>query len=123
MKMTRILVIDDDSEVRSLLRRILERAGYQVAEASDGREGIKICRSEPVRLVITDIIMPEMEGMEVIMALRREFPAIRVIAISGGARIQPHGYLIMAEKLGAHRTFSKPFDRKELLSAVRELMD
>jgi CheY-like chemotaxis protein len=120
--MVRILVIDDDEQMLLMLRTMLERAGYEVLVALDGIRGMKACRSTPVDLVITDIVMPEMEGLEIIMALKREFPSMKIIAVSGGARNKPGDYLRMAAGLGANRTFTKPFDRREMLTAIKELV-
>lgn len=118
----RILVIDDDDQMRVLLRQVMEWAGYEVVEAEDGREGMQIQRRQPVDLVITDLIMPEQEGLETIGLLRKEFPQTRIIAISGGGRIGPEAYLPAAQELGADRVFSKPFDVRELAGAVKELL-
>ena len=121
--MKRILVIDDDVQFRKMLCQTLERAGYEVTEASDGDEGTKLYRQQPVDLVITDIIMPGKEGLETIMELKHDFADIKIIAISGGGRIEPEGYLGSAEKLGAAHTFSKPLDTKQLLETIHELLD
>ena len=118
----RILVIDDDDQMRVLLRQVMEWAGYEVMEAEDGREGMQLQRSDPADLVITDLIMPEQEGLETIGQLRREFPGTKVIAISGGGRIGPEAYLPAAQELGADKVFSKPFDVRELAGAVKELL-
>nr|WP_320009817.1 response regulator [uncultured Desulfobulbus sp.] len=118
----RILVIDDDDQMRVLLRQVMEWAGYEVMEAEDGREGMQLQRSDPADLVITDLIMPEQEGLETIGQLRREFPETKVIAISGGGRIGPEAYLPAAQELGADKVFSKPFDVRELAGAVKELL-
>ena len=120
--MKRILVIDDDIQVRQMLKQILERAGYEVADAPDGKEGIELYRQTPTDLIITDIIMPEKEGIETILELRREFPDVKIIAISGGGRFDPDVYLDAAGKFGVARTFRKPVDRKELLDAIQELL-
>lgn len=118
----RILVIDDDDQMRVLLRQVMEWAGYEVTEAEDGREGMQYQRRQPADLVITDLIMPEQEGMETIRLLKKEFPQTRIIAISGGGRIGPEAYLPAAQELGADRVFSKPFDVRELAGAVKELL-
>ena len=120
--MKRILVIDDDVQFRQMLKQILERAGYEVADAPDGKEGIRLYRQAPTDLIITDIIMPEKEGIETILELRREFPDVKIIAISGGGRFDPGVYLEAAEKFGVARTFGKPVDRKELLDDIQELL-
>ncbi len=119
----RILVIDDDEQMRTLLRQVIEWAGYEVVEAEDGREGMIQQRREPADLVITDLIMPEQEGLETITGLKKEYPDLKIIAISGGGRIGPDAYLPAAKELGADRIFSKPFDVKELAQAVKELLD
>jgi DNA-binding NtrC family response regulator len=118
----RILIIDDEAQIRELLGQMLTREGYDVAYARDGKEGMNACREQSIDLIITDIIMPEKDGIEMILELRHDFPALKVIAISGGGRLGPDGYLEMARKLGAHRTFFKPFNRKEILDAVQELL-
>jgi len=118
-----ILVIDDDESIRLLLRAILEREGYRVLEASDGDKGFKEFKKNPTDLVITDLIMPGKEGIETIRDLRREFPNIKIIAVSGGGRIGPDSYLKMAKGVGALRTLCKPLDRLGLLQAVKEVME
>ena len=118
----RVLVIDDDEQMRKLLRQVMEWAGYEVVEAEDGRAGMKMQRKLQADLVITDLIMPEQEGLETITALKNLYPAVRIIAISGGGRIGPEAYLPAAKELGADRVFSKPFDVKELAHTVKELL-
>ncbi len=119
----RILVIDDDDQMRVLLRQVMEWAGYEVTEATNGRQGMMQQRKNPADLVITDLIMPEQEGLETIGQLRKEFAGIKIIAISGGGRIGPEAYLPAARELGADRVFSKPFDVQELVTSVKELLD
>ena len=121
--MMRILVIDDDDQMRTLLRQVMEWAEYEVVEAADGREGMFKHRKQPVDLVITDLIMPEQEGLETITLLKREYPHVKIIAISGGGRIGPEAYLPAAQELGADKVFSKPFDVRELAEAVKELLN
>jgi YesN/AraC family two-component response regulator len=122
MKMASILIIDDDSQILEMLRQILERERYHVTEASNGKEGLRRYRENPADLIITDIIMPEKEGIEIIIELKRDYPYVKIIAISGGCRIDPEQYLDMAKKLGAQRTFAKPVERKDLLDAVRNIL-
>lgn len=121
--MTRILIIDDEPAVRMTIRQILEHAGYQVAVAENGTAGLAALRAGAVDLVITDIIMPEMEGLETVMAVRQEFPAIKLIAMSGGGRRGNYDYLSAAAKLGAAKVLQKPFNRLTLLDAVRECLE
>lgn len=118
----RILVIDDDSAIRKTVRRILERAGYEVLDAEDGRTGLALARSEQPDLIITDLIMPEVEGIETIQALQEELPDTKIIAMSGGGVMGDSTYLIDAEILGAKRALAKPFTPDELMAAVEELL-
>ena len=94
--MARILVIDDDDQILRTLHQVLEMEGHEVVDASNGKEGIKLFRENGADLIITDIVMPEKEGLETIMELRRDFPDIKVIAISGGGRVDPESYLTLA---------------------------
>ena len=121
--MGRILIIEDDAQIRKMLRRVLEDAGYEVEEAPDGLEGIELYRKKPADLVITDIVMPEKEGLETIIELRREFQDVKIIAISGGGRIRPEPYLQVAEGFGVEHVFTKPFDIRDLLAAVVKLVE
>ena len=117
-----VLIIEDDEFVKNMLRQTFNQAGYEVATASNGRIGIQLFQSEPFDIVITDLIMPDMEGIETITHLRKCNPGVKVIAISGGGRNRPDDYLHLASKLGAVKTFTKPVDRNELLEAVRQLV-
>jgi CheY-like chemotaxis protein len=120
--MPRILIIDDDTQFRLMLRRLLEKEGYEVVEAADGRIGIEMFRLFPSDVVITDIIMPEKEGVETIVSLRKEHPDLKIIAISGGGRNAPGDYLLLAHKLGARVTMEKPLDRTRLLVVLKEMI-
>ncbi len=120
----RILVIEDDAEVREMVCKILNREGYDVLEAGNGKEAFKLLNIEPkLDLVITDIIMPEKEGIETIIELKRDYPHIKILAISGGGKGSAQNYLTIAKKSGADLTLSKPFIKKELLDAVQELLE
>ncbi|MBW2485939.1 MAG: response regulator [Deltaproteobacteria bacterium] len=120
--MARILIIDDESQIRSMLRLMLERVGYEVIEAADGMEGIRQYRDNPADLIITDLIMPNKDGIGMIIELKKEFPQVKIIAMSGGGVNRPEGYLDGAKKLGATRTLTKPIDREEMLNAVKETL-
>jgi len=120
--MKRVLIIDDDDQFREMLRFMVERAGYEVEEAEDGEIGIELQQQSPFDLIITDIIMPNKEGIGTIVELKNDYPELKIIAISGGGRVVPNDYLDIAEKLGAHRTLSKPFERKELIQTIEELI-
>jgi len=121
--MARILIIDDDVKFLKMLRQMLERAGHEVVEAPNGEVGVKLFREERTELIITDIFMPEKEGIEIIRELKREFPTVKIIAISGGGRKGDFSFLEAAETLGADRSFTKPFERQEMLKAIQELVD
>jgi CheY-like chemotaxis protein len=117
--MPSVLVVDDQDQVRQLIRETLEQAGYEVEEARDGKEGLERYRATSPDLVIMDILMPDQDGLEVIMTLRREFPNTRVIAMTGGNdMIGLLNLLDVAKMLGARRTLHKPFELKVLLDAV-----
>jgi two-component system, chemotaxis family, chemotaxis protein CheY len=116
--MSKILVIDDDPTVRKTIGRILDRKGHEVVMAGDGRYGLKLFASEQPDLVITDIIMPEREGLETIRAIQKIAPGAKIIAISGGGRVGNVDFLNMAAKLGAREIIAKPFDPSELTDSV-----
>ncbi|MES2643509.1 MAG: response regulator [Myxococcota bacterium] len=121
--MPRVLVIDDTQDMLDLVQVILEDAGYEVEVASDGKAGLAAQRRSPADLVITDIFMPDQDGLETIVHLRREFPEARILACSGGGRLGvADGYLRTAQHLGADAVLSKPFEQEELLQTVRDLL-
>jgi DNA-binding response OmpR family regulator len=121
--MKSILVIDDEEQLVRMLSTMLEREGYKVVVAQNGKQGMRLFRQEQTDLVITDIFMPEKEGLETIRELRKECPGIKIIAMSGGmARAENFSALPLAEKLGADHTLVKPFGRSELLSLVAECL-
>ena len=121
--MATILVADDDAQIRKLLRTILESNGYQVVEASNGKEAIAAYQTHKPDLVITDIVMPETEGIETIMTLKKKDPAVRIIAISGGGAGAPSSYLQVAQRLGAVQTMEKPLDIKKMVRLVAAFVD
>ena len=117
MTQATILIIEDEEPTRLLLRTMLEAAGHEVREASNGRIGLALYRDRPPDLVITDIRMPEMSGLDLILELTREFLNAKVIAISG-EQGEEH-VLGVAKLLGARQTLHKPFSMEQLLNAVR----
>ncbi len=121
--MKRILIIDDEEPLRRMLRQMLERNGFIVTEASNGAVGLKMHGKEPFDLIITDIFMPEKEGLETIREFRREFPSVKIIAMSGGGKTGELSYLSLATALGASRALAKPFERAQLLAAVTDLLN
>jgi CheY-like chemotaxis protein len=120
--MKRLLLVDDDEPLRRVLGRTLERAGYSVLTAANGAEALKLYQQEPVDLVITDLVMPEKEGFETIMELKRLQRDLKIIAISGGGRGDAGDYLPVARHLGAAKVLAKPFSMEEILQAIRELL-
>ncbi len=123
MKKT-ILIIDDDPYFADMLCEMLHKEGFEVLTAGNGIEGTDIVNQKGVNidLVLTDIIMPDKEGIETIIDLKKHHPGIKIIAMSGGGRIQPHSYLECAKALGAEYTLEKPFLRKELCDAIDNLL-
>lgn len=120
--MTAILVVDDQKELRTVARRVLTEAGYEVAEAEDGDAALAAFRAQPPALVITDIIMPGKAGIEVIATMKRERPEVKVLAISGGGRTHVMDLLAIARKAGADAALEKPFRKSDLLARVAELL-
>lgn len=120
MSVARILIIEDNDSLRRILRTALSNAGYEVTEAGGGTSGLASYRQDPFDVVVTDILMEGIEGLETIRELRRDYPQVKIIAMSGG-RGQSN-YLELAEKLGARRTLEKPFPLDQLVAAVREVL-
>ncbi len=121
--MAKILIIDDDHHILIMTKKMLERAGFEVELASNGNEGLELFERVPVDLVITDIIMPEKEGLETIRVMKRMRPNLKIIAMSGGGKISADNYLDAAKIFGATRILGKPFSQKQMVSAVHELLD
>nr|MEE4269512.1 response regulator [Candidatus Krumholzibacteria bacterium] len=120
--MAGILVIEDDPQVREFLTELLRREGHLVTEAADGRQGIHAYRNNEIDLIITDLFMPVKEGLETIIDLRKEYPDLKIIAISGGNRDGKGDYLRAAQLCGAQHIFHKPFEKNALLAAVNQLL-
>ncbi|MGH7275820.1 MAG: response regulator [Candidatus Rokuibacteriota bacterium] len=120
--MARILVADDREDIREMLRAMLSMAGYDVLVAPDGESALTLMRARPVDLIITDIFMPGKEGIETIIELRRDFPSVKIVAMSGGGQLGGLHYLDDAVKLGAVRSILKPFRVEEILAVVREAL-
>ena len=122
--MSKILVVDDDAQMRSMIVQMLEREGHNVSTANNGKEAVQRFRQGHSDLVVLDILMPEMDGIEATMELKREFPAIRILAMSGGRRaLSPQFNLDSAKVLGVQGTLAKPFTREQLLRAVKLALD
>jgi two-component system response regulator RegX3 len=131
--MAKILIVDDEEHVRASLKQVLERAGYEVAVAATGNEGLELMQREGADLVITDVIMPGIDGITTARKIRERFRNTRIIVISGGGKSAPEpyepdaistrSYLASASSAGADRTLTKPFDRQEILRAVKSLLE
>jgi CheY-like chemotaxis protein len=121
--MARILVIDDDDTVRLSVRLALEDADHLVEDAADGEKGVTMFRENPADLVVTDIFMPEKEGLETIDEIKRLRPETKIIAISGGGRMDPDDYLTIAKSVGADHSLLKPFDIVKLAEVVETLLN
>lgn len=117
-----ILLIEDDDAIRCVLSRTLEHVGYRVTQACHGREGLRFLEHSKFDLVVTDIVMPEMEGIEVLMEIRKRGFAANVLAMSGGGAMGPDNNLHLATLLGAQKTLTKPFTGPEFLAAVNEMI-
>jgi CheY-like chemotaxis protein len=120
--MAKILLVEDEEQVRVMLRTVLETAGHDVQEATNGEEAITKYHQNPADLIVTDIVMPEKEGIETIITLRKSNPELKIIAMSGGGRTSAHDYLHLAKKLGADYTLAKPFLPDQLLESVNQLL-
>lgn len=120
--MARILVIDDEPYILMMLKKMLEKVGHEVDMAINGEEGMELFNKYHADLIITDIVMPEKEGLETIRELKKKHPELKVIAISGGGRVDSKEYLESARLFGASRIFKKPFKQKEIIDAVEELL-
>lgn len=121
--MSYILVVDDDQSVRMMLMQTLMRAGYVVKDAENGDVALDKVHEEYPGLVITDLIMPQKEGIETIYTLRKEYPTLPIIAMSGGGRLQAENYLPLAEKMGVNGTLKKPFNRETFLGLVAQVLE
>jgi CheY-like chemotaxis protein len=119
--MARILIVDDDSRLREATREVLESEGHVVVEASDGGEALRLHSVQPADVVVCDIFMPRQDGIETIRALRRDFPEVKIIAVSGGGYSSAVDVLRMARLIGATEVLSKPFSRAALVGAVERL--
>jgi CheY-like chemotaxis protein len=123
LPMSKILIIDDDPDVRQVMRRVLERRGHSVQEAEDGAIGIALVEAERPDVVVTDLIMPEKEGIETILDLQERFPEVRIVAVSGAEGGAEGGPLLDARLLGAAATLSKPFSVDALVRIVEGVLE
>lgn len=120
--MQKILIIDDDHHILLMIKKMLEKAGFEVDLASNGSKGLELFKKIQADLVITDIIMPEKEGLETIREMKRLKSDLKIIAMSGGGKISADNYLATAKIFGASRVLQKPFSQKVMLDAVNDLL-
>ena len=120
--MAKILLVEDDDLVRDMLTQMLQRASHQVICANNGEEATDILKTETPNIMVTDIIMPKKSGITLISEVKERHPSMEIIAISGGGRLDPTGYLDLSESLGASVSFEKPVDNNALLMAIDLLL-
>jgi DNA-binding NtrC family response regulator len=118
----KILLVDDEEAIRKMVRAVLGNELYEFGEAVNGLEAQALLGKQHFDLIITDVIMPDCDGIELVMAIRRKQPDIKVIVMSGGGRVRAGHYLDLAGKLGAAKVFEKPFDTAALRQTVKELL-
>lgn len=120
--MATILLVEDDDLVRDMLAQVLQRAGHEVKSASNGEDATEILKTIEPNIMVTDIIMPKKSGITLISEVKNKHPNMEIIAISGGGRLDPTGYLDLSESLGATVSFEKPIDKSALLMAIDLLL-
>jgi DNA-binding response OmpR family regulator len=118
-----VLIVEDDKELREMLKMALLRNDFTVFEADNGKTALAGFKPQLTDIVVTDLIMPEEDGLKVVIKLREMKPSIKIIAISGGGKVGPGSYLNLARALGADATYSKPFSINELVSKIKQLLD
>src|SRR3954466_16310145 len=116
--MARILIVDDDDDFREMLRMAATALGHDVSAARDGNEALRLCACESPDLVLTDLVMPEREGLKMIQVLRRDWPQLKIIAMSSGARMNARDLLKVAKLMGAREVLTKPFSIQELTLVI-----
>ena len=119
--MVRVLVIDDNPDIRLTLQWLLESEGFTVVVAANGAEGLRLQKRQPADILVTDVFMPEQDGIETLWKFREEFPEVPIIVMSGGSAARGTDYLAVARQLGARSTLAKPLNPQELLDVVRRL--
>jgi DNA-binding response OmpR family regulator len=120
-KATVVCVIDDDELVRRTISDVLKGAGFETVEAEDGNTGLDLIESSKAGIAVIDIVMPVREGHDVIVDATRRFPALKVLAVSGGGSVEPKEYLELAQQLGAHDVLAKPFRNADLIAKIKNL--
>jgi CheY-like chemotaxis protein len=118
----RVLVVDDHPDLRALVKIVLERAGFEVQVAADGQRALDLQRERPADVLITDIFMPESDGIELIARFKSGFPQVKIIAMSGGGHVSKKDYLPVAKEIGADGVLQKPFAAETLLRMLQDLV-
>lgn len=114
-------MVDDDAQMRKLIRLLLQQAGHRVAEAGDGVEALRYLQRNRVEVVVTDVVMPDMDGLELITKVRKDHPELKILAVSGAGKEGPDLYLNLAERFGADAVLLKPFAAERLTAEVGRL--
>ena len=122
MAMSRILVVDDDRHIRNMLLRIFEGQGYDVSLAENGKHGLEVLAEQDVDLIVSDILMPEKDGLEMISTVKELYPDIKIVAMSGGGHIGSENYLRLAQHMGAERTIQKVIMCEDIIRVANELL-
>ena len=122
MKSSKILLIDDNGDTRGMLSLMLSVEGYRVTAVADSASAFNILQSEEFDLVLTDILMPDIDGLELIRRIRKDYPDLKIVAMSAGGRIGPEEYLKIATRLGAVAVLRKPFTQQEMLASIRSAL-
>jgi DNA-binding response OmpR family regulator len=117
----RVMVVDDNEDMRSMLKLCLEADGFEVEVARNGQLALDLLHRQPADVVVTDLFMPDQDGIETILELRKQFPQVRIVAMSGWTSSEGSDYLRVAREIGALETLRKPFDPQELSQLLREL--
>jgi len=118
----RVLVVDDSADIRGMLQAQLEMEGFEVATAPDGARALALLGRQRTDLIITDLFMPDKDGIETILGIREKYPAVQIVAMSGWDSRQGSDYLKVAREIGAVRTVKKPFELTDIVKIVRDLM-
>lgn len=120
--MAKILLVDDNRDLLAMQAHCLRGAEHTVVTTDSGIEALRLVRANPFDVLITDVVMPDADGIAIVMEIRKDFPDLKIIAISGGGKMDADGYLEIARGLGANKTCAKPFSGQELINAVAEVL-
>jgi CheY-like chemotaxis protein len=122
-KAVRVLIVDDNEDMRSFIKIVLEGAGFEAEVAADGQRALELQRKHPADVLITDVFMPEFDGIETMARFKSEFPQVKIIAMSGGGQVARMDYLAVTSAMGAQAVLRKPFDAATLLKTLQGLAE